>query len=254
MASACDKPGSTMDSSKQNKRQGYQNDEDCYSFKSEGEYDYSFIDKDYYFGNPDEHNICNDSRSHFSQYHPDDINDDLRNIWSAIHILYSRNIETGKFYMSTITEETEKSKELQDKLTEKIIEVERLKGEIKVLKLLNDNLIKENTSRPAAMRFESAALTTEELSQPRRTSRHDTPQRAPDIQKGKQYQLLANCDDDDSLEETKTPFEIELENVKLRKKTDYLQHKLKGLESKELNTRTNQTQNNRLHSLKMQSI
>ena len=75
--------------------------------------------------------------------------------------------------------------------------------------------------------------------------RHNTPQTAPDIQRGNQYQLLENCDDDDSLEETKTPFEIELENVKLRKKADYLQHKLKILESKELNTRTNQTQNNK---------
>ena len=130
--------------------------------------------------------------------------------WSAINILYSRNIEAGKFYMSTITEEREKSKELQDKLsTEKIIEVERLKGEIKVLKLLNDNLIKENTPRSAAMRFESAALTTEEWSQPRRTSCHNTPQTAHDIQTGNQYQLLENCDDDDSLEETKTPFEID---------------------------------------------
>ena len=101
-----------MDSSMQNKRQGYHNDEDCYSFKSESEYDYSFIDKDYWFGNPDEHNISNDSRRHFSQYRPDDTNDDHRkefsNIWSAINI-YSRNIETGKFYISTITEEREKS-------------------------------------------------------------------------------------------------------------------------------------------------
>ena len=47
------------------------------------------------------------------------------------------------------------------------------------------------------------------------------------------------------LEETKTPFEIELENIKLRKKAYYLQHKLKIFESKELNTRTNQTQNNK---------
>ena len=54
---------------------------------------------------------------------------------------------------------------------------------------------------------------------------------------------MENCDNDDSSEETKTPFEIELENVKLRKKADYRQHKLKILESKELNTRTNQTQN-----------
>ena len=124
MASACDKPGSIMDSSMQNKKHGYQNDEGCYSFKSESEYDYTFIDKDYYFGNPDQHNISNDSRSHFSWCRPDDIHDDHRkefsNIWSAINILYSRNSETGKFYMSTITEEREKSKELQDKLMKKL--------------------------------------------------------------------------------------------------------------------------------------
>ena len=122
MASACDIPGSIMDSSMQNKRQGYQNDENCYYFKPESEYDYSFIDKDYYFGNPDKHNTSDDSRSHFSQYRPDDINDDHRkefsNIWSA------NNIETGKFYISTITEEREKSKKLQDELMDKMIEVE----------------------------------------------------------------------------------------------------------------------------------
>ena len=95
------------------------------------------------------------------------------------------------------------------------------------------------------MGFESAALTTEEWSQPGRTSRHNPPQTAPDTQTDGRYQLLENCDSDDSLEETKRPFEIELENVKLRKKADYLQHKLKILESKELNTRTNQTQNNK---------
>ena len=128
---------------------------------------------------------------------------------------------------------------------DKIIEVERLKGEIKVLKLLNDNLTKENTPRSAAMGFESAALTTGEWSQPRRTSRHNTPQTTPDTQADNHYQLLKNCDSNDSSEETKTPFEIELENVKLRKKADYLQHKLKILESKELNTRTIQTQNNK---------
>ena len=84
-----------------------------------------------------------------------------------------------------------------------------------MLKLLNDNLTKENTPRSAAVGFESAALTTEEWSQPRRTSRHNTPQTAPDTQTDNHYQLLENCDSDDSLEETKTPFEIELENVKL---------------------------------------
>ena len=220
----------------QNKRQGYQNDEDCYSFKYESEYDYSFIDKDYYYGNSDEHNISNDSRSHFSPYRSDDINDDhgkeFSNIWSAINILYSRNIEKGKLYISTITEKREKSKNVQDKLMDKIIEVERLKGEIKVLKILNDNLTKENTPRSAAVGFESAALTKEEWGQPRRTSRHNTSQTTPNKQTDNHHQLLENCDSDGSLEETKAPFEIESENVKLRKKAGYLQHKLKILESK----------------------
>ena len=79
----------------------------------------------------------------------------------------------------------------------------------------------------------------------KKNTHHNTPQTAPDTQTDNHCQLLENCDSDDSLEETKTPFEIELENVKLRKKADYLQHKLKILESKELNTRTDQTQNNK---------
>ena len=45
MASACDKLNSIMENLMQSKGQGYQNDEDCCSFKSESEYDYSFIDK-----------------------------------------------------------------------------------------------------------------------------------------------------------------------------------------------------------------
>ena len=48
MASECDKPDSIMDNSMQNKGQGYQNDEDYYSFKSKSEYYYGFIDKDYH--------------------------------------------------------------------------------------------------------------------------------------------------------------------------------------------------------------
>ena len=82
-------------------------DSDCYSFCSKSEYEYSFTEKnDYHFSKLLANNLSTDKHPHRS---PENISNnfgsEIKNIWSAINTLFSCNIETGKFFISLITEE-----------------------------------------------------------------------------------------------------------------------------------------------------
>ena len=132
-------------------------DSDCYSFCSKSEYGYSFTEKnDYHFSELLADNLSTDKHPHRS---PENISNnfgsEIKNIWSAINTLFNRNIETGKFFISLIKKEREKSKYLETELMERSIEVEKLKAEIKLMKFVNNNLSTElwtdedtNTIRP----------------------------------------------------------------------------------------------------------
>ena len=114
-------------------------DSDCYSFCSKSEYEYSFTKKnDYHFSELLADNLSTNKHPHRS---PENISNnfgtEIKNIWSAINTVLNRNIETGKFFISLITEEREKSKYLETELIERSIEVEKLKAEIKLMKFVN---------------------------------------------------------------------------------------------------------------------
>ena len=120
-------------------------DSDCHSFCSESEYGYSFTEKnDCYFSEPLADNLSTDKHSHRSSENiSDNFGSEIKNIWSAINTLFNRNIETGKFFISLITEEREKSKYLETELMERSTEVEKLKAETKLMKFVNNNLSTE---------------------------------------------------------------------------------------------------------------
>ena len=85
-------------------------DSDCYSFCSKSEYGYSFTEKnDCYFSEPLADNLSADKHSHRSSENIiDNFGSEIKNMWSAINTLFNCNIETGKFFISLITEEREK--------------------------------------------------------------------------------------------------------------------------------------------------
>ena len=55
-----------------------------------------------------------------------DYKEEIKNIWSAINTLFNRNIETGKFFISLITEERCEKQKLQAELKAKSQEIEKL--------------------------------------------------------------------------------------------------------------------------------
>ena len=205
-------------------------DSDCYSFCSKSEYEYSFTEKnDYHFSELLADNLSTDKHPHRS---PEKISNnfgsEIKNIWSAINTLFNRNIETGKFFISLITEEREKSKYLETELMERSIEVEKLKAEIKLMKFVNNNL---STELRTDEDTNTVTIGTEHWQKPRRTVNPKTPPPSVLTQTCNRFDVLEECVElpvqQDILTKTKQPpFEIELENVKLQKKVDYLQHKL----------------------------
>ena len=159
---------------------------------------------------------------------------------SDINTLFNRNIETGKFFISLITEEREKSKYLETELKERSIEVEKLKAEIKLMKFANNNL---STELRTDEDTNAETIDTEHWQKPRRTVNQRTPPPSVLTQTCNHFDVLEECvespvQQDVSTKTKQTPFENELENVKLQKKVDYLQHKLNSQPEK-LNTTEN---------------
>ena len=111
---------------------------------------------------------------------------------------------------------------------ERSIEVEKLKAEIKLMKFLNNN---NSTELRTDEDTNTVTIDTEHWQKPRRTVNQKTPTPSVLTQTCNRFDVLEECVEvpvqQDVLTKTKqTPFEIELENVKLQKKVDYLQHKL----------------------------
>ena len=149
-------------------------DSDCYSFCSKSEYEYSFTEKnDYHFSELLADNLSTDKHPHRS---PENISNnfgsEIKNIWAALNTLFNRNIETGKFFISLITEEREKSKYLETELMERSNEVEKLKAEIKLMKFVNNNL---STELRTDEDTNTVTIDTDHWQKPRRTVNQRTP-------------------------------------------------------------------------------
>ena len=194
-------------------------DSDCYSFCSKSEYGCSFTEKnDCYFSEPLADNLSTDKHSHRSSENiSDNFGSEIKNIWSVINTLFNRNIETGKFFISLITEEREKSKYLETELMERSIEVEKLKAEIKLMKFVNNNLSTElrTDEDTKAETIDTQHWQTE----PRRTVNQRTPPPSVLTQTCNRFEVLEECvelpvQQDVSTKTKQTPFKIELENVK----------------------------------------
>ena len=111
---------------------------------------------------------------------------------------------------------------------ERSIEVEKLKAEIKLMKFVNNNL---STELRTDEDTNTVTMNTEHWQKPRRTVNQRAPPPSVLTQTCNRFNVMEECVDfpvqqDVSTKTKQTPFEIELENVKLQKKVDYLQHKL----------------------------
>ena len=144
---------------------------------------------------------------------------EINNIWSAINTLFSRNIETRKFFISLVTEERCEKQKLQAELKAKSQEIEKLKNELVLVTLTNESISSKDIYKDE----------TTSWSPPKKTCKHPIPSPNLATPTSNRFQILENngkiCNSDKSSHlEGNSAFQIELENVKLRRKVHYLEN------------------------------
>ena len=72
---------------------------------------------------------------------------EINSIWSKINTLFNRNIETGKFFILLITEERCEKQKLQAELKASSDETGKLKNELVLVRLRNENITSQDTNK-----------------------------------------------------------------------------------------------------------
>ena len=162
-----------------------------------------------------------------------DYKTEINNIWSAINTLFNRNIETGKFFISLITEERCEKQKLQAELKAKSQEIEKLKNELVIVRLTNESISPQDKNKDE----------TTSWSRPKKTCKQSITSPNLATPTSNRFQILENngeiCNSDkSSYPEGNSAFQIELENVKLRRKVHYLENQL-SQNNKQLSQATN---------------
>ena len=150
-----------------------------------------------------------------------DYKTEINNIWSAINTLFNRNIETGKFFISLITEERCEKQKLQAELKAKSQEIEKLKNELVIVRLTNESISPQDKNKDE----------TTSWSRPKKTCKQSITSPNLATPTSNRFQILENngeiCNSDKSSHpEGNSAFQIELENVELRRKVHYLENQL----------------------------
>ena len=133
--------------------------------------------------------------------------------------LFNRNIETGKFFISLITEERCEKQKLQAELKAESQETEKLKNELVLVRLTNESNSSQDINKDEITSW----------SRPNKTCKEPIPSPNLATPTSNHFQILENngeiCNSDKSSHlEGNSTFQIKPENVKLRRKVHYLEN------------------------------